>query len=112
MPATNGKEPMVSKIALLVAGAAGYVLGTRDGRERYEQIRSQARSMWSDPRFQQKKQQAQDLAKDKGSELGDVAKKKARSAGSGSDTDSAETGPVMTSGTTTSSDGVRGGSGG
>jgi hypothetical protein len=31
------------KLSLLIGGAAGYVLGTRAGRERYEQIVSYAR---------------------------------------------------------------------
>jgi hypothetical protein len=37
---------MKGKIALVVGGAAGYVLGARAGRERYEQIVSQARGLW------------------------------------------------------------------
>ena len=31
---------MMKKMSLLVAGGIGYVLGTRAGRERYEQINS------------------------------------------------------------------------
>ncbi len=30
--------------------AVGYVLGTRDGRERYDQLRSQAQKLWENPR--------------------------------------------------------------
>jgi hypothetical protein len=33
------------KLSLLIGGAAGYVLGTKAGRERYEQIVSYARRM-------------------------------------------------------------------
>lgn len=56
---------MKGKISLLVGGAAGYVLGTRAGRERYEQIKSQAQSFWGNPKVQEKASQAQDFAKDK-----------------------------------------------
>jgi hypothetical protein len=43
---------MKGKIGLVVGGAIGYVLGTRAGRERYEQIVTQARSLWDNPRVQ------------------------------------------------------------
>lgn len=56
---------MKGKITLLVGGAAGYVLGTRAGRQRYEQIKSQAQSLWNNPKVQHKAAQAQDYAKDK-----------------------------------------------
>jgi uncharacterized membrane protein len=56
---------MKGKAALLVGLATGYVLGTRDGRGRYEQIKTQATKLVQDPRVQQKASQATDLAKDK-----------------------------------------------
>jgi hypothetical protein len=56
---------MRGKIMLLTGGAVGYVLGTRAGRERYEQIATQARNLWNNPKVQEKAAQAQDLAKDK-----------------------------------------------
>lgn len=56
---------MRGKISLLAGGAIGYVLGTRAGRERYEQIKSQAQSVWNNPKVQEKAAQAQDLAKEK-----------------------------------------------
>ena len=61
---------MKGKITLLVGGAIGYVLGARAGRERYEQIKSQAQSLWGNPKVQEKAAQAQDLAKEKGPEMG------------------------------------------
>ena len=56
---------MRGKISLLAGGAIGYVLGTRAGRERYEQIRAQAQGLWNNPKVQEKASQAQDLAKEK-----------------------------------------------
>jgi hypothetical protein len=56
---------MKGKITLLVGGAVGYVLGSRAGRQRYEQIKSQAQSLWTSPKVQAKKAKAQDYAKDK-----------------------------------------------
>lgn len=53
------------KLTILLSGAVGYVLGTRAGRERYEQIRSMAGRVKDDPRVQEKAQQAADLAKEK-----------------------------------------------
>ena len=51
------------KLLLLAAGAVGYVLGTRAGRERYEQIMSTVTKVKNDPRVQEKAQQAVDTAK-------------------------------------------------
>ena len=56
---------MKGKAALVVGMAAGYVLGTRDGRERYEQIKSQADRLWNDPKVQKNVAQAQDVVKEK-----------------------------------------------
>lgn len=53
------------KLTILLSGAVGYVLGTRAGRERYEQIKSMASRVKEDPRVQEKAQQAADLAKEK-----------------------------------------------
>jgi cobalamin biosynthesis Mg chelatase CobN len=56
---------MRGKAALVVGLATGYVLGTRDGRARYQQIKSQANRFLQDPRVQQKATQATELAKEK-----------------------------------------------
>ena len=55
----------MKKLLILVAGVIGYVLGTRAGRERYEQMRSTFNKVKDDPRVQEKTQQATELAKQK-----------------------------------------------
>ncbi len=67
----------MSKLVTLAVAAGAYVLGTKAGRERYEQISSKAKSLWSDPKVQQKKQEALDLAKDTAGRAKDKAAKKA-----------------------------------
>ena len=68
----------MSKLSVIAAGAVGYVLGARAGRERYEQIVQQAQRFWNDPRVQQKASEAAEVIKDKapdvGAHLADAAK--------------------------------------
>ena len=42
----------MKKLTLLIAGGIGYVLGTRAGRERYEQMKKAATRVKDDPRVQ------------------------------------------------------------
>ena len=53
------------KLTILISGAIGYVLGTRAGRERYEQIRSMATKVKENPTVQEKAQHAAEVAKEK-----------------------------------------------
>lgn len=55
---------MRTKVTFLVGFAAGYVLGTRAGRERYEQIRQAARAFASNPAVQNTASQLQHQATD------------------------------------------------
>jgi poly-gamma-glutamate capsule biosynthesis protein CapA/YwtB (metallophosphatase superfamily) len=55
----------MKKLTLLAAGFVGYVLGSRAGRERYEQIKKVATRVKDDPRVQEKATQAADLAMEK-----------------------------------------------
>ena len=60
---------MKGKILLVTGVAIGYVLGTRAGRERYEQIKESAGKLWNDPRVQKNVHQAEDFVKDKAPEV-------------------------------------------
>lgn len=55
----------MKKLTALITFGAGYVLGTRAGRERYEQISRTFSKVKNDPRVQEKAHQAADLAKEK-----------------------------------------------
>ncbi|KAA1380360.1 YtxH domain-containing protein [Aeromicrobium fastidiosum] len=59
----------MKKLTLLVAAGAGYVLGSRAGRERYEQIKSQANKTWNSPSVQDAVDEVQTHAKQAGADL-------------------------------------------
>lgn len=54
---------MRGKVGLVIGLAAGYVLGTRAGRERYEQIKTQALKVWNLDPVQAQVTKVQDFAK-------------------------------------------------
>jgi hypothetical protein len=59
----------MKKLTLLAGLTAGYVLGTRDGRERYEQIKERAAMLWSDPKVRGNAAAARDLVQEKAPDL-------------------------------------------
>lgn len=61
---------MGGKLSLLIGFGAGYVLGARAGRARYDQIASKAQQVWHDPRVQERAGQAQHLVMDKAGSAG------------------------------------------
>jgi hypothetical protein len=76
---------MRGKVILVVGLAAGYILGARAGRERYEDIKRAAGKLWHDPRVQHQVRNAEDFAKEKAPEvvdfISDGAKKVAAQVG-------------------------------
>lgn len=68
---------MKGKLAVLAGLGAGYVLGTRAGRERYEQIRSGAQRLWQDPRVREQRERATQTVKDQAGRAGETLKEKA-----------------------------------
>lgn len=67
----------MKKIPLLLAAGAGYVLGARAGRERYEQIKSQAVRVARDPRVQDATEKAKEKAGEVASDAADAARRQA-----------------------------------
>ncbi len=83
----------MSKLSVLAIGAVGYVLGTRAGRERYEQIKATATKVAQDPRVRSKAKQAESavrenapVVKDKVTEAAGTAKDAVKEKTSGSET--------------------------
>lgn len=56
---------MKTKIAFLAGGVLGYILGTRAGRKRYEQIKSGALKVWNSGPVQKQVGAAQNFAQDR-----------------------------------------------
>ena len=70
----------MSKLTLVAAFGAGYVLGARAGRGRYDQIAGKAQEVWRDPRVQRKASQAQDVAAHTASQAASAVGEKASQA--------------------------------
>jgi outer membrane murein-binding lipoprotein Lpp len=84
---------MFKKLTLLAAGAVGYVLGAKAGRERYDQITEQAQRLRSNPKVQEKVEEAKSAAKD----AAETATEKVKEKGDGDYTTPAGTSPTATS---------------
>ena len=65
---------MRNKLMLLIAAGAGYVLGARAGRERYDEIADRANKLWTDPRVQEKVEEVKAKAPEVAQKVGDQAK--------------------------------------
>lgn len=64
---------MRGKILFIVGLGLGYVLGTRAGRERFEQIKAGAEKIWQDPRVQRQVSNVEQFVKDKAPDLAEKA---------------------------------------
>lgn len=67
---------MIKKLTLLVGIGAGYVLGAKAGKERYEQIKSMALDLRGRPEVQQATQTLQSTASDLGSKAKEAVTEK------------------------------------
>lgn len=52
----------MSKIMMTAAFGAGYVLGTKAGRERYEQISAKVQKLWGHPKVQEQADKVKEQA--------------------------------------------------
>jgi hypothetical protein len=70
------------KLMMIAAFAAGYLLGARAGRARYDQIMETVDKVRQDPRVQEKTQQAVDVARQQAPVVADKVTSAATSAAS------------------------------
>lgn len=71
----------MKKLSVLVVGAVGYVLGSRAGRERYEQIKRQATKAWNKPVVQKAADNVEHAVKNTASDVGSKVADAASDAG-------------------------------
>lgn len=104
---------MRNKIMLLVGFGVGYVLGSRAGRGRYEQIKRGWLSFWNSPGVQAQVQSAQEFVTDKAPDVVDFVSDTAKKFVSRSDSKpkSKSTSKSTTKSSSTKSSGSRSGSG-
>lgn len=74
---------MAGKLKLLIGFGAGYVLGARAGRERYEQIVARLDDLRGNPRVQSAATHVRDIAAEKAGEAQDLLKEKMHHAAPG-----------------------------
>ena len=69
---------MKGKILFVAGLGLGYVLGTRAGREKYEQLKSGAMKLWNDPRVQRQVDAAETFVKDKAPDVAEFVSDNAK----------------------------------
>jgi hypothetical protein len=100
---------MKGKLLFVVGLGVGYVLGTRAGRRRYEQIRSVAQKVWESPAVQKPVHSMQDYAADRVGDLGGAVTESIKRAVSKSGrSDSDESSTTDTTSSSASSSGSNG----
>ncbi|PSK92417.1 hypothetical protein CLV30_13233 [Haloactinopolyspora alba] len=62
---------MKGKLLILAGAAVGYVLGTRAGRQRYEDLKGRADALWHDPKVQQRVSDAENAVRTRAPHLQD-----------------------------------------
>ncbi|WP_394248770.1 YtxH domain-containing protein [Arthrobacter pityocampae] len=90
---------MKNKLVFAAGMAAGYVLGTRAGRESYEQLKTKAQELWENPKVKDTVASTTDTLKSKAPEVQDSLKGVLKKGESGKAKAGAGTTPAATSGT-------------
>jgi hypothetical protein len=62
---------MRGKILFVVGLGVGYVLGTRAGREKYDELVARVQKVWNDPRVQKRASNVGEFVKDKAPDVAD-----------------------------------------
>ncbi|PJJ62123.1 hypothetical protein [Compostimonas suwonensis] len=69
---------MFGKIVVFAAGlGVGYILGTRAGRAKYNQIKRRVDEVWNDPRVQKAADDAQEFVREAARDAGEFLREKA-----------------------------------
>jgi hypothetical protein len=68
---SKGETAMRGKILLVVGLGVGYVLGTRAGREKYDELVARVQKVWNDPRVQKQANNVGEFVKDKAPDVAD-----------------------------------------
>jgi hypothetical protein len=69
---------MKGKILFVAGLGLGYILGTRAGREKYDELKTAALKVWNDPRVQKQVDAVEDFVKDKAPEVADFVSDNAK----------------------------------
>lgn len=69
---------MKGKILFVAGLGIGYLLGTRAGREKYDELKTAALKVWNDPRVQKQVDAVEDFVKDKAPEVADFVSDNAK----------------------------------
>ncbi len=69
---------MKGKILFVAGLGLGYLLGTRAGREKYDELKTAALKVWNDPRVQKQVDAVEDFVKDKAPEVADFVSDNAK----------------------------------
>jgi hypothetical protein len=69
---------MRGKILFLVGLGVGYILGTKAGRERYEQIRARAKGVWESEQVRRQVDRAGDFVRERAPQVADQVEKQLR----------------------------------
>jgi|SRR5688572_10231709 hypothetical protein len=70
---------MKGKILFVAGLGLGYLLGTRAGREKYDELKTAALKVWNDPRVQKQVDAVEDFVKDKAPEVAEFVSDGAKS---------------------------------
>lgn len=69
---------MKGKILFLAGLGLGYLLGTRAGREKYDELKATAMKVWNDPRVQKQVDAVEDFVKEKAPEVAEFVSDNAK----------------------------------
>ena len=69
---------MKGKILFVAGLGLGYLLGTRAGREKYDELKATALKVWNDPRVQKQVDAVEDFVKDKAPDVADFVSDNAK----------------------------------